>query len=213
MYSPVVVGLMVDFVRLDQLCVMNEDEAVLKIFGGECKEILEIPPNELKEWKRRNTRIDAGSSQADRRLFFLHLFVSFGNTNQLQRLLDKWGYRESINRILRWHTGDNTLLIEGSILGRDEIVSLLIEFGANINYANPKGWTALHTAIFYNHLMVVKILLENDVNCSTVTSEGYNVLDLAERIERKGSNEKMKQKAIEKMLRRKIRETERKRPQ
>ena len=197
------VGLILEFLKLDQLCLMNQEESLFKVLKGEFKEVLEIPPEELNEWEQRNTGIDGDSAQADRRLLFLQLFVSLGDKNQVRRVFEKWGYKESINRIPQWPKG-NSVLIQASILGREEMISLLIDFGANINHANPRGWTAVHTAVYYNQLTVVEILLENDVDCGLITAEGYRLLGLAQRMKREDPREEMKQRAIEKLLRRKI---------
>ncbi|PCI09756.1 MAG: hypothetical protein COB73_04925, partial [Flavobacteriaceae bacterium] len=51
-------------------------------------------------------------------------------------------------------------LIRASIDGDLEIVKFLVEQGANINYQNNYGWTALISASRNGHLEIVKFLVE-----------------------------------------------------
>jgi ankyrin repeat protein len=74
------------------------------------------------------------------------------------------------------------------------MITLLIEFGANINHQNCHGWTALHAAISCDQLTVVNLLLESDADCGLKTNEGDTPYDLA-----------IGKREIEKLLQRKQR--------
>ncbi|XP_048575372.1 caskin-2 [Nematostella vectensis] len=63
--------------------------------------------------------------------------------------------------------------------GREEIVIMLLEAGADINQSGANG-TALHEAALYGKTDVVKILLDHGADVSITNEEGYTPLDLVE---------------------------------
>lgn len=72
---------------------------------------------------------------------------------------------------------DYSLLGMASKLGNPEIVTILLQSGANPNFIDSNGYTSLYYAVKENHISVAKILLDFDANpniCSTL-----NILSLA----------------------------------
>ncbi len=62
--------------------------------------------------------------------------------------------------------------------GKADHVKLLIERGADVNrnvYACNE--TALHSAVWYNHVDVVRVLLEAGTNVNPVNGDGFTPLD------------------------------------
>ena len=60
--------------------------------------------------------------------------------------------------------GGSSPLISAALFGKKEIVSVLLEAGADINFKNNDGSTALHTAAFFCRPEIVQILLDNGIN-------------------------------------------------
>lgn len=90
--------------------------------------------------------------------------VTRGDFSQVKELLaplpDDF-IREDLMSVLKNRNGE-TLLMIASIKGYPEIVELLLEKGADprVNNLNRPGYTPLHYATAYNHLEVVKLLLD-----------------------------------------------------
>ncbi|KAI9143598.1 ankyrin repeat-containing domain protein [Paraphysoderma sedebokerense] len=64
--------------------------------------------------------------------------------------------------------------------GRLEIVKLLIKSGIDVNMKNQYGWTALMLASYYNHLNIVKLLLEHPAIAVDMANEfGFTALMFA----------------------------------
>lgn len=74
----------------------------------------------------------------------------------------------------------STPLITASVFGRTEVVSLLIEAGADVNCQNDEGSTALHSAAFFCHPEIVYILLENGADKNIKNLAGSTALDAVE---------------------------------
>ena len=56
--------------------------------------------------------------------------------------------------------GGSSPLISAALFGKTEIAQLLIDAGADINFQNNEGLTALHTAAFFCRPEIVKMLLD-----------------------------------------------------
>lgn len=70
----------------------------------------------------------------------------------------------------------DTELITACRLGHHNAALLLINFGANINYQNDKGWTALMLANDKGHAFCVQVLLDNNANMDLVCLKGSTAL-------------------------------------
>jgi len=60
--------------------------------------------------------------------------------------------------------------------GHETALQLLLDMGADINERNSNGQTAMLSAVFYNHLSCVKILIERGADATILTNRGYSVL-------------------------------------
>ena len=60
------------------------------------------------------------------------------------------------------------------VVGRETL-----PFGAHVNIADSHGFTALHLAVFHNHEMTVKCLLDRGASANCRTLDGKTVRDLA----------------------------------
>ncbi len=65
--------------------------------------------------------------------------------------------------------------------GYNDIIKLLLDFGANINPQNAEGNTPLHLAARNGNLSVVKLLLARGANATVVNRQGQTALALAYR--------------------------------
>lgn len=72
-------------------------------------------------------------------------------------------------------------LLLASKLGFPDIASLLIAFGADINYEDKNGWTPLMYAVGKGHLEMVKLLLSNQADVTLRDKRGLNVIDILEK--------------------------------
>ncbi len=72
-----------------------------------------------------------------------------------------------------------TPLIEASIKGHAEIVKALLAWGANINIANKRGYTALMWATRINHPKIMVILLDHGAEVNHTDKEGNTALMIA----------------------------------
>lgn len=69
-------------------------------------------------------------------------------------------------------------LLLASKLGFPDIASLLIAFGANINFKDKNGLTPLILAVGKGHLEMVKLLLSNQADVTLKDNRGRNALDV-----------------------------------
>ena len=168
--------------QIDQLCLMKRQEALLAALKGPLQNA--IPAEEARKWKAIATGIykDSSLTTQSYQLLLLQVFVGFGTTQHVRRLLDKWMFSEVVNHPLAWGQGQ-TLLVDTSIRGRHEMISLLIEFGAIVNQTNSTGATALHCVACSNSPVtrVAEILIECGASLEMKTREGYTALEFAKK--------------------------------
>ncbi|CCG84729.1 protein of unknown function [Taphrina deformans PYCC 5710] len=70
-------------------------------------------------------------------------------------------------------SGSPALLV-ASCFGYNEIVSLLIDAGADVNAHDARGWSALTWASNNNHTSIAKLLIENGADRDAVTKNGHS---------------------------------------
>ncbi len=73
----------------------------------------------------------------------------------------------------------NNLLIVASQLGDIDRVRLAIAKGADVNYQDEKGGTALHWAVFYGHKEIIKLLLMQGADPLIKDKNGITPIDVA----------------------------------
>lgn len=70
-------------------------------------------------------------------------------------------------------------LAYAAALGNIEMISLLLEKGANPHYQNDKGRTALHEAAYFNQPKAIQSLLQAGANPELIDTKGHTALTLA----------------------------------
>lgn len=73
----------------------------------------------------------------------------------------------------------NNLLIVASQLGDIDRVRLAIAKGADVNYQDEKGGTALHWAVFYGHKEIINLLLMQGADPLIKDKNGITPIDVA----------------------------------
>jgi ankyrin repeat protein len=100
----------------------------------------------------------------------------FSNNLEILRCIMEHGGKKDID------TRDNkglTLMEYAVTKTRADIMSLLIEYGANVNAVNEDGMSILHFAVASNKPVMVGILASNGANMSAVARRGMTALHLA----------------------------------
>ena len=85
--------------------------------------------------------------------------------------------RDFLTRGARADAGDGLLYAAAN--GHEEIVQVLLEFGADVNKANVQGSTALHWACLNGHVSIVQLLIDKGGNASACNQAGRTPLDEA----------------------------------
>lgn len=83
-----------------------------------------------------------------------------------------------INKEEQDNYGDTPLIL-ASTLGFERIARVLIFSGANIQSVNKYGNTALHQAVFHEHLAVINVLLNARASLETKNIENVTPIDAA----------------------------------
>lgn len=75
-------------------------------------------------------------------------------------------------------TGDSFLM--GAVrIGRFPLAKMLISAGADVNYCDEEGWTALHVAAFVGKIEFVRLLLDAGADRTARTHQGRTPLQTA----------------------------------
>lgn len=103
-----------------------------------------------------------------------------GGVNSLQERISA----NDVTFVLNYVSGMNgkkippEALLLASKLGFPDIASLLIAFGADINFKDKNGWTPLMHAVGKGHLEMVKLLLSNQVDVTAKDKKNRTALDI-----------------------------------
>lgn len=107
----------------------------------------------------------------------LNMAIIKGNLDIVKLLVD---HGADLEQILEFTDGSTvTPVITAAGCGSKHILEYLIAKGANLNYQNSKGETALIRAAANGRIDNVKLLIDNKANKSLKDKDGHTALDLA----------------------------------
>ncbi|PCG20424.1 ankyrin repeat domain-containing protein [Brachyspira sp. G79] len=105
---------------------------------------------------------------------------TYNNEEMVKFLLEKGADANTVCEIENEHTDiSSTPLMNAAYRGNTNIINMLLENGADINYTTDYGMTALMMAASFNQFEAAKILLENNADTSITNGYGETALDLA----------------------------------
>jgi ankyrin repeat protein len=125
----------------------------------------------------------------------VHHFIENCNTQSLLHKMndDKRAKWELFDAIRKNDTAAaSSLILSGSVnlndepwplhraaeQGHVEIMTMLLDAGADINAVDENQYTACHVAILENHFDALKVLVERGANLSVVDSDGHSLLSI-----------------------------------
>uniref|UniRef100_A0A3B4WQ37 Protein phosphatase 1, regulatory subunit 12C n=1 Tax=Seriola lalandi dorsalis TaxID=1841481 RepID=A0A3B4WQ37_SERLL len=159
----------------------------LKRWAGSCTDKASAVPR--RRW-RGDAEDRAGEPEAeksvrfDRAAEFLAACAS-GDTEEAQVMLKeakdtKGKNGEDVAEIINCSNADGiTALHQACIDGSMEIVTFLLENGANVNQVDSEGWTPLHVAASCGYSDIADFLLKQGASLSAVNCDGDVPLDIA----------------------------------
>ena len=105
---------------------------------------------------------------------------TYNNEEMVKFLLEKGADANTVCEIENEHIDISpTPLMNAAYRGNTNIINMLLENGADINYTTDYGMTALMYAASFNQFEAAKILLENNADTSVTDEYGRTALDLA----------------------------------
>jgi ankyrin repeat protein len=84
-----------------------------------------------------------------------------------------------VNNSGKNHTPPLAYIARGDKAERADKIQMLLEHGARVNAADPKGRTALHGAAVSGHMRVMKVLLDHGADVTVRDHDGQTPLALA----------------------------------
>ncbi|KAG8337310.1 hypothetical protein J6590_026275 [Homalodisca vitripennis] len=129
-----------------------------------------------KEWERTRHRLKGERERRPRIVFSdsVMLLEAAGRNDilEVQRLLEKGVSPDSTNE------DGLTALHQCCIDDNEEMMKLLLQFGANVNAEDSEKWTPLHAAATCGHLHLVRYLIDSR-RCVMSKSASVYVVDAA----------------------------------
>ena len=105
---------------------------------------------------------------------------TYNNEEMVKFLLEKGADANTVCEIENEHIDISpTPLMNAAYRGNTNIINMLLENGADINYTTDFGMTALMMAASFNQFGAAKVLLENNTDTSITDEYGRTALDLA----------------------------------
>ena len=105
---------------------------------------------------------------------------TYNNEEMVKFLLEKGADANTVCEIENEHIDISpTPLMNAAYRGNTNIINMLLENGADINYTTDYGMTALMYAASFNQFEAAKVLLENNADTSITDEYGRTALDLA----------------------------------
>lgn len=105
---------------------------------------------------------------------------TYNNEEMVKFLLEKGADANTVCEIENEHIDISpTPLMNAAYRGNTNIINMLLENGADINYTTDYGMTALMMAASFNQFEAAKVLLENNADTSITDEYGRTALDLA----------------------------------
>lgn len=186
---------------IDILC--SRDPALaLREWTSTNERSIQIPPEELNCWETGRNRALESTDPTERRLFLFLSLIWFGSVPQVERALNKWKYADVINKVSR---DKETALTLASRTNKAEIVDLLCQHGADVDYAGIDGWTALHLASSHGFPRVVEKLLGHGASIGRKSEYGHTPLAVVRRAPR-DKTKKQGRKEVRSLLKARMRQ-------
>ncbi|XP_049807885.1 protein phosphatase 1 regulatory subunit 16A [Schistocerca nitens] len=132
-----------------------------------------------KEWMRHRGNSREISKSSKRHIYFsdsvmLLEAAARNDIDEVRRLLMKGVSPDSTNE------DGLTALHQCCIDDNEEMMKLLIEYGANVNAEDSEKWTPLHAAATCGHLHLVRYLISRGANLLAVNADGNMPYDICE---------------------------------
>lgn len=154
--------------------IVNKNEAGYEII--ETKPVQHFYKKQVKGASKHRLRVDPMTyhNLLERRL---RILANSGYIDEMKTFLQSC---HSIDQLINRHDNKGrTALHFAASRGSDEIVHLLLEYGANPNMQDYNGNTPLHLAACTHHIRVITLLLRFGANVTTTDSFGKTPLHLA----------------------------------
>jgi ankyrin repeat protein len=108
----------------------------------------------------------------------LHLAAFFGHREIVNLLLGNGAPVDGPSRSSASY--GNSPLQAATAMSRYEVIKLLLERGANVNFVQqPGGFTPLHIAASRNDANIVRLLIDNSADKHSMTDDGKRPVDIA----------------------------------
>lgn len=105
--------------------------------------------------------------------------VKTGNSIAVNRFIKKVSSEEGVGylrQLINYVSEDNLSPLHwAASMGFNDIINLLLNYGANRNKVGQNNWTALHLAVINGRLETVRILIRQNLDIDAVDINSWNV--------------------------------------